>query len=159
MHRFPHNLLPDENFDVISRNIRRLKLGNDTINFSELKIFEKERVLQNLDASFSGEILKFTQKITKLFENTLLFEDMEIKDFKNIKLNPYNESIVQYLVSIFNYDLMSIYELEYILIRRLRFSLSDLKDMTIIEAELHLNLYKKELDTIENMQKKNGLEK
>jgi hypothetical protein len=31
--------------------------------------------------------------------------------------------------------------------------------MTIIEAELHLNLYKKELETIENIQKKNGVEK
>lgn len=155
----PHNLLPDENFDVISRNIRSLKVGSDHINFSELKGYEKERILQNLDASFSGEIIKFTQKIAKIFENNCFFEDMDIKDFKNIKLNPYNESIVQYLVSIFNYDLMSIYELEYILIRRLRFSLSDLENMTIIEAELHLNLYKKELDTIEEMQKKNGIEK
>jgi len=155
----PHNLLPDEDFDVISRNIRCLKIGEDKINFPELKSYEKERILQNLDASFSGEIIKFTQKITKLFENTNFFEEIDIKDFKNIKLNPYNESIVQYLASIFNYDLMSIYELEYILIRRLRFSLSDLKNMTIIEAELHLNLYKKELETIENMQKKNGVEK
>ena len=155
----PRNLLPDHDFDVISRNIRNLKVGSDIINFEELKTFEKERVLQNLDASFSGEIIKFTQKIAKFFENTYLFEDMDIKDFKNIKLNPYNESLVQYLVTIFNYDLMSIYELEYILIRRLRFSLSDLENMTIIEAELHLNLYKKELDTIENMQKKNGVEK
>jgi hypothetical protein len=155
----PHNLLPDDDFDVISRNIRELKAGSDRIIFSDLKNFEKERILQNLDASFSGEIIKFTQKIVKLFENTNLFEEMDIKDFKNIKLNPYNESIVQYLVSIFNYDLMSIYELEYILIRRLRFSLSDLKNMTIIEAELHLNLYKKEVETIENIQKKNGVEK
>lgn len=155
----PQNFLPDENFDVISRNIRSLKIANDNIIFSELAQYDKERILQNLDASFSGEIIKFTQKITKLFENTYLFEDMDIKDFKNIKLNPYNESIIHYLVSIFNYDLMSIYELEYILIRRLRFSLSDLKNMTIIEAELHLNLYKKELDTIDEMQKKNGLEK
>lgn len=155
----PHNLLPDENFDVITRNIRSLKISEDHINFPDLTSYDKERVLQSLDASFSGEIIKFTQKIVKIFENTCLFEDMDIKDFKNIKLNPYNESIVQYLVSIFNYDLMSIYELEYILIRRLRFSLSDLKNMTIIEAELHLNLYKKELDTIEEMQKKNGIEK
>jgi len=155
----PHNLLPDDNFDVISRNIRSLKIDKDYISFSELNQYDKEQILQNLDASFSGEIIKFTQKITKIFENTCLFEDMDIKDFKNIKLNPYNESLVQYLVSIFNYDLMSIYELEYILIRRLRFSLSDLKNMTIIEAELHLNLYKKELDTIEEMQKKNGVEK
>jgi hypothetical protein len=42
------------------------------------------------------------------------------------------------------------------LIRRLRFSLSDLQNMSINEAELHLNLYKKELQTIEEMQKKNS---
>jgi len=49
-----------------------------------------------------------------------------------------------------------LYELEYILIRRLRFSLADLQNMTVNEAELHLNLYKKELQTMEDMQKKNN---
>ena len=47
----PHNLLPDENFDVISRNIRRLKLGNDTINFSNYEKFS----LQGFN-TFNGKV-------------------------------------------------------------------------------------------------------
>ena len=152
----PYNLISDENFDVISRNIKYLRVDHEQVDFENIINSDKQNILSMLDASFSGEILKYNQKIIKLLEVIKLFEDIEIKYFKNITLNPYNESVIQYLFAIFNYDLMNIYELEYILIRRLRFSLSDLQNMTIIEAELHLNLYKKELQTIEEMQKKNG---
>ena len=152
----PYNLISDEDFDVISRNIKYLRVDHEQIDFQNIKSSDKQNILSMLDASFSGEILKYNQKITKLLDQIKLFEDIEIKDFKNITLNPYNESVIQYLLAIFNYDLMNIYELEYILIRRLRFSLSDLQNMSINEAELHLNLYKKELQTIEEMQKKNN---
>lgn len=152
----PYNLISDEDFDVISRNIKYLRVDHEQIDFQNIKSSDKQNILSMLDASFSGEILKYNQKITKLLDQIKLFEDIEIKDFKNITLNPYNESVIQYLLAIFNYDLMNIYELEYILIRRLRFSLSDLQNMSINEAELHLNLYKKELQTIEEMQKKNS---
>ena len=152
----PYNLISDATFDVISRNIRYLKVDNEQINFENIKNIEKEQLLGVLDASFSGKILKYNQKIIKILEKITLFEEMDIKDFKNITLNPYNESIAHYLLTIFNYDLMNLYELEYILIRRLRFSLADLQNMTVNEAELHLNLYKKELQTMEDMQKKNN---
>jgi hypothetical protein len=152
----PYNLISDEDFDVISRNIKYLRVDHEQIDFQNIKSSDKQNILSMLDASFSGEILKYNQKIIKLLDQIKLFEDIEIKDFKNITLNPYNESVIQYLLAIFNYDLMNIYELEYILIRRLRFSLSDLQNMSINEAELHLNLYKKELQTIEEMQKKNS---
>jgi|GEM_PF-5384855 len=152
----PYNLISDEDFDVISRNIKYLRVDHEQIDFKNIKSSDKQNILSMLDASFSGEILKYNQKIIKLLDQIKLFEDIEIKDFKNITLNPYNESVIQYLLAIFNYDLMNIYELEYILIRRLRFSLSDLQNMSINEAELHLNLYKKELQTIEEMQKKNS---
>ena len=152
----PYNLISDEHFDVISRNIKYLRVDHEQIDFQNIKSSDKQNILSMLDASFSGEILKYNQKIIKLLDQIKLFEDIEIKDFKNITLNPYNESVIQYLLAIFNYDLMNIYELEYILIRRLRFSLSDLQNMSINEAELHLNLYKKELQTIEEMQKKNS---
>jgi len=152
----PYNLISDEDFDVISRNIKYLRVDHEQIDFQNIKSSDKQNILSMLDASFSGEILKYNQKIIKLLDQIKLFEDIEIKDFKNIALNPYNESVIQYLLAIFNYDLMNIYELEYILIRRLRFSLSDLQNMSINEAELHLNLYKKELQTIEEMQKKNN---
>jgi len=152
----PYNLISDEDFDVISRNIKYLRVDHEQIDFQNIKSSDKQNILSMLDASFSGEILKYNQKIIKLLDQIKLFEDIEIKDFKNITLNPYNESVIQYLLAIFNYDLMNIYELEYILIRRLRFSLSDLQNMSINEAELHLNLYKKELQTIEEMQKKNN---
>ena len=151
----PYNLISDETFDVISRNIQYLKVDNEQINFENIKNIEKEQLLGVLDASFSGRILKYNQKIIKILDKITLFEDMNMKDFKNITLNPYNESIAQYLLTIFNYDLMNLYELEYVLIRRLRFSLTDLQNMTVNEAELHLNLYKKELETMEEMQKKN----
>jgi len=152
----PYNLISDEDFDVISRNIKYLRVDHEQIDFENIKSSDKQNILSMLDASFSGEILKYNQKIIKLLDQIKLFEDIEIKDFKNITLNPYNQSVIQYLLAIFNYDLMNIYELEYILIRRLRFSLSDLQNMSINEAELHLNLYKKELQTIEEMQKKNN---
>ena len=152
----PYNLISDEDFDVISRNIKYLRVDHEQIDFQNIKSSDKQNILSMLDASFSGEILKYNQKIIKLLDQIKLFEDIEIKDFKNITLNPYNQSVIQYLLAIFNYDLMNIYELEYILIRRLRFSLSDLQNMSINEAELHLNLYKKELQTIEEMQKKNN---
>jgi hypothetical protein len=155
----PHNLLPDENYDVISRNIRHIKVGNDKVNFSDISNYEKERILASLDASFSAEIMKYIQKITKILEKISFFEEFDVNPFKNVKLNPYNDSIVQYLSAIFNYNLMNMYELEYILIRRLRFSLQDLGNMTLNEAELHLNLYKKELEMAEEVQKKNSIEK
>lgn len=155
----PHNLLCDDNQDIISRNIRYIKIGKDIINFSTITVHEKEQVLSSLDASFSAEIMKYIQKITKILEKIAFFEEMDINPFKNIKLNPYNDSIIQYLSAIFNYNLMNMYELEYILIRRLRFSLHDLKNLTLNEAELHLNLYKKELEMAEQEQKKHAIEK
>ena len=155
----PHNLLPDENYDVISRNIRHIRIGNDKIDFSSINSHEKERVLASLDASFSAEIMNYIQKITKILDKVTFFEELDANPFKNIKLNPYNDSIIQYLSAIFNYNLMNMYELEYILIRRLRFSLKDLENLTINEAELHLNLYKKELEMAEEEQKKHGIEK
>jgi len=143
--------------DIISRNIESMCIDSQKISFSELKNNEKEMILNSLTANFSNKILDYIREVTEFLSQFSFFETINSKNFENITLNPYNNSFIEYLKTIFSYDLMGLYEIEYLLIRKLKFSLTDLKNISLNEAELHLNLYKKELKAMEDANNKSGV--
>lgn len=155
----PSNLEFLNETDVISRNIDQMVIDSQKINFSELNKDQQESVLNELPASVSNKILEYIKEITEFLSKFKFFENVAVKSFDNISLNPYNNSFIEYLKIIFSYDLMGLYELEYLLIRKLKFSLTDLKNLSLNEAELHLNLYKKELKAMEEANNKSGVAK
>lgn len=155
----PKNLNFFEENDIISQNIDFICIDSEKIVFENLSKLQKETILNTLPANFSNKIFNYIQEINQFLSNFLFFEPVNSKNFSNISLNPYNNSFIEYLKIIFSYDLMSLYELEYLLIRKLKFGLGDLKNISLNEAELHLNLYKKELKTIEEANSKSGVAK
>jgi len=155
----PSHLMVLDDSDMISENIKYISIESEKVPFSNLTKNEKESVLNLLTANFSNKIMDYIQENVKFLSNYEFFEKINIKSFQNITLNPYNNSVIEYLKIIFNYDLMSLYEIEYLLIRKLKFSLLDLENISLNEAELHLNLYKKELKSMEEQNSKSGVAK
>lgn len=155
----PKNLEFLNETDVISRNIESMIIDSQKILFSELEKNQQESILNALAASVSNKILDYIKENIDFLSNYSFFEPIGVKSFENIKLNPYNNSFIEYLKIIFSYDLMGLYEIEYLLIRKLKFSLTDLKNLSLNEAELHLNLYKKELKAMEEANNKSGVAK
>jgi hypothetical protein len=155
----PSNLEFLNETDIISKNIQDIVIDSQKINFFKLSKNHQESLLNELPASVSNKVLEYVKETTEFLSEFKFFENVAIKSFDNISLNPYNNSFIEYLKIIFSYDLMGLYELEYILIRKLKFSLTDLKNLSLNEAELHLNLYKKELKTMEEANNKSGVAK
>jgi len=153
----PKNIEFLNDSDVISKNIENMRVESQNIIFSQLNRHQQESVLNELPANVSNKILEYIKETTEFLSKFSFFESINVKSFENISLNPYNNSFIEYLKIIYSYDLMGLYEIEYLLIRKLKFSLFDLKNLSLNEAELHLNLYKKELKAMEDANNKSGV--
>ena len=153
----PKNIEFLNDSDVISKNIENMRVESQNIIFSQLNRHQQESVLNEMPANVSNKILEYIKETTEFLLKFSFFESINVKSFENISLNPYNNSFIEYLKIIYSYDLMGLYEIEYLLIRKLKFSLFDLKNLSLNEAELHLNLYKKELKAMEDANNKSGV--
>lgn len=140
----PFSFIPHSN--VFSLAIDCMYSINGTVLDNKVKV----ELADNLPALPLSEICV---GISKNFETV----QTEIPHIQTV-LTPFNNSFIDFLTSIFSYDLNSFYNLEYVLRKSLNLHAEDFNVLSLQECEILLRNYKEELLEAEKASKeKDGL--
>jgi len=148
----PKNLYSSNTFDIIYDTIYNIKINKKNINLFELKIEEKNKIIEELPAQIFTKVKSYCNEIEKQYSDLIL----EFKLFidSKITINPFNNSMFEILKAFYQTDLISLYELQYILVNKLLYSAEYVDNNTLIENILLSNFYKAEIEKINAEQNK-----
>ena len=146
----PNNFLLDSNDDIFLKCI--LKINDLDLNY--LTDHEKISLYESIPASIYNDIKEFILKYISYIEDKNIFNIDILESFKNFKLNPFNNSLFEFIKTIYNDNLKNFYELQFNLITKLNISYDHFMSMTFNEARMYVALQNNEIKKQEEAQKK-----
>lgn len=142
-------ILPDYN-DIIQQCILKI---ND-VNLDKFTEPEKESLFKLLPASIYNHIKTFIINNTNYIEQQNIFNITVVDAFKDFKINPFNNSLIEFLKNIYSDNLMNFYEMQFNLITKLNISYDHFMSMTFNEARMYIAMQNKEVKKQEEAEKK-----
>jgi hypothetical protein len=146
----PNNFLLDSNDDIFLKCI--LKINDLDLNY--LTDHEKISLYESIPASIYNDIKEYILKYISYIEDKNIFNIDILESFKNFKLNPFNNSLFEFIKTIYNDNLKNFYELQFNLITKLNISYDHFMSMTFNEARMYVALQNNEIKKQEEAQKK-----
>lgn len=137
----PSKLYFEDIFEAFYDSVHSIYEKNKLIHLSES---EKNSFIDNLPAEVTVEIKKFSNDIISSF-STLVFDIISTDKSTSLSLSPYNLSLFEVLKALFNSNLKSIFELQYILVSKLRYSAEYVDSNTLTENLILCNIYEQEM--------------
>ena len=131
-------------------------ISSITENNKETFLSNKEikEITNLLPGNLFFEIKSFTTHLEKYLNNIILIEEDKNFDLKGINCSILNNTLFNFLLSVFSDSLLNFYQLIYIFNSKLNTSKTDFDNLTPAESNLILNLYIQEQEEIEKASKK-----
>lgn len=149
----PKSLYSSNTFDIIYDTIYNIKINKKNIDISALNVEEKNEIIEELPAQISAKVKAYCDEMEKQYSDLIL--EFKLLIDSKITINPFNNSLFEILKAFYQTDLISLYELQYILVNKLLYSAEYVDKNTLIENILLSNFYKAEIEKINAEQTKN----
>ena len=146
----PQKFITDSEDNVIEKCILQI---ND-LNLKSLPETDLNDLIKMIPASLYNDIKQFVIKNTEYIESKNIFNIDVVDTFKDFKINPFNNSLIEFLKTIYNDNLMNFYELQFNLITKMNISYDHFMSMTFNEARMYVVMQNKEIKKQEEAQKK-----
>jgi len=147
----PKNLYFTDVFDAYFSSITKILLKNRPIELNENN---KQDIIDNLPAEITGMIKEYSENINKSF-SSLVFDVLSTKeDSSAVVLSPFNLSLFEILKALYTTDLKSIYELQYVLVSKLRYSAEYIDNNTLVDNLIIFSIYQQEIERANKEQAK-----
>jgi len=147
----PKILFFDNIYDALYSSVDRIYIDNNEIEFLN-NPEEKLKIIENLPAEILTGLKSFSDRITKDFSSLTLEVGIDKKN--KVELNPYNTSLFEILKAMFTANLKNIYEVQYLLVSKLRYSADYIDKNTLAENLVLCNLYETEMAKLKEEQDK-----
>lgn len=138
-----------ENFTIHLNLPKKLFYGTEdfiskiTVNNEDFT--PTEEILSALPAKIDHEIKKYITDIDNSISNKLLYvPSPHSGKYIDIPLSLRQNTLYDFLKLVFKRDLMSFYELEYVLNSKLNLDVELIKNSTLAELNIYMNLFRKE---------------
>jgi hypothetical protein len=142
-------IIPNYN-DIIQSCIKKI---ND-IDLDTFTNIEKESLYKMIPAHIYNDIKNFIIENTEYIESQNIFNLSIVESFKDFKINPFNNSLIELLKNIYSDNLMNFYDLQFNLITKLHISYDHFMSMTYNEARMYVAMQNKEIKKQEEAEKK-----
>jgi hypothetical protein len=146
----PQKFITDSEDNVIEKCILQI---ND-LNLKTLPETDLNDLIKMIPASLYNDIKQYIIKNTEYIESKNIFNIDVVDTFKDFKINPFNNSLIEFLKTIYNDNLMNFYELQFNLITKMNISYDHFMSMTFNEARMYVVMQNKEIKKQEEAQKK-----
>lgn len=147
---FPAKFTYENMDDIVFECLSKVTIKNRTFNIKSLSEIERENILSLLPGSISKDIVDFIIKKQKLLNDVVFLDvkspftadtDIIVAHFDGI-----NDSIMEFIKTLYRVDIADMYNIIYILTSKLRFDAEYVENnLTFAEAVIYLNKYKQEL--------------
>ncbi len=107
-----------------------------------------------IPASVYTDIKQFIINNTNYIEEKNIFNTELLDTLKDFKINPFNNSLIEFIKAIYNDNLMNFYELQFNLITKMNISYDHFMSMTFNESRMYVAMQNKDTKKQEEAQKK-----
>jgi hypothetical protein len=141
---FSFDEILEDSISSITENNKETFLSNEEI----------KEITNLLPGNLFFEIKSFITHLEKYLNNIILIEKDENFNLNGINCSILNNTLFNFLLSVFSDSLLNFYQLIYIFNSKLNTSKTDFDNLTPAESNLILNLYIQEQEEIEKASKK-----
>jgi hypothetical protein len=141
---FSFDEILEDSISSITENNKETFLSNEEI----------KEITNLLPGNLFFEIKSFVTHLEKYLNNIILIEKDENFNLNGINCSILNNTLFNFLLSVFSDSLLNFYQLIYIFNSKLNTSKTDFDNLTPAESNLILNLYIQEQEEIEKASKK-----
>lgn len=137
--------------------IKQLEMNGNDINLSSFTTQERESIIQNLPLSVLDELRTFVSTLMDQYKDVVLFKTLNPHERGAkpdvYKFNLFNNIMYSFLTTIWSDNINNIYEMFYILAKRVKISIETLHEHTYAEVRMYLDMYEQELKRQEEARK------
>jgi len=149
----PRHLMIESVEDLVIDMLDTIEIEGKQYNLSKLSCSQKESILDSLPGDLLPEIISYIKLMDakyriKVFKNTA---DTELN---SIELKLFDNSMYNFLKAMFNCNLQEQYYIRYLMVKQLRFTLSDVENLSPIDTQNYINLFREELEEQRKAQEK-----
>jgi hypothetical protein len=138
----PNNLFIDKTNESLFTTIRQIKINDNIIPLERGEIIERLPV--NVFKDAKNFLTELESKINSINLMTVVTPDASPDSSLEVPLTLVENSVLEFLKLCYKRELISIYELEYILTSKLRLPYNVVHESTPAELMLYINFYNKE---------------
>ena len=142
----PHGLYFAGVDDLYQYTIREIVYKETSVNFTKLTSEEKNKILDRLPTQIFLLLQQYISQLSNtLFDITLIEANKEF-DIQEIKINIIGNGVLQFITSIFSYDLVFFYEALYYYNHFVSKGSGDFFDLSFNEVRLMLKIHSERID-------------
>lgn len=140
--------------DLILDVVDRLGVGDKTFNLCTLTNTEKTRILDELPGDAMIRIIDYIKKLDHKYRIRVFNTTDE--NLSEIELKLFDNSMFEFIKAMYNSNLQEQYYIRYIMVKRLGFRLNDVENISPIDTQNYINLYREELEEERKANEKNS---
>lgn len=149
----PKTLYSPNTLDILYETVSSIYIDDKKIDLMTLSSHERTKIVEQLPAQLFETIKNYCNSMEELFSD--LYLEFKLVSENKIIINPFNNSMYEILKAFYQTDLISLYELQYILVNKLFYTPEYVDNNTLVENILLTNFYRSEVEKINAEQSKN----
>lgn len=149
----PKGFQVDDINTLIVDVIDNIELMGMKYDMSNLTVDEKTQILDELP----GDVLTLISTHIKQLDEQYkikVFENVQTGNLSEIHLKLFDNSLFEFIKAMYNCNLQEQYYIRYIMVKRMGFTLRDVEDITPIDTQNYINLFREELEEERKAQEK-----
>ena len=155
---YPRSLYIDEPENLLYECIQQVAISKHTVDMNELSLKQKQELVDQLPVELIEHVKSYILTKNDEYSDVILYKVMNphAKD-QNIQtqyFNLFDNSMYDFIITLYSDNIKSIYELMYVLSKRVNMSVRDLYNNTYAEVRMYLDTYEQELKMEEEARKK-----
>ena len=155
---YPTTLYVETPEDLLYECIHSVTVAEHTVTMKELSIEQKKELVDQLPVELLEHVKSYILSKNNEYSNVALYKVMNPhatdKKIQTQHFNIFDNSMYDFIVTLFSDNIKSIYELMYVLSKRVKMSVGDLYKNTYAEVRMYLDTYEQELKMEEEARKK-----
>lgn len=155
---YPRSLYVDSPEHLLYECIQQLAIADHEVNINSLTLNQKKDLVDQLPVELLEHVKSYIMSKNKMYSDVILYRVMNPhatdQKIQTQYFNIFDNSMYDFIVTLFSDNIKSIYELMYVLSKRVRMSVSDLYNNTYAEVRMYLDTYEQELKMEEEARKK-----
>ena len=153
----PTNLNTIDETSLVVDCIKQLKLDGNVVDLKAFTDEQRDKIIQTLPAGLLDELRTFVNRLLRQYDNVVLFNTLNPHDPdaepEVYKFNMFNNIMYNFLTTIYSDNINNIYEMFYILCKRVKIDIDTLYNHTYAEVRMYLDMYEQELKRAEEARK------
>ena len=157
----PRNLSTSSEHELLLSCIDSIIISKKSHRFTSMTDKQKQNIVEALPVSILPSVVKYITDINESYGEVVMFKKVnpytDSAETEEFTVNMFDNSLLSFLMTCYTENLKTIYEIIYILVKRLNFSGEFVYNSTFAEVKMYIDLYEEEMKEQEKaMQEQNS---